>query len=295
MIFNVSGAKKGGTRYIYCDDSWIMCMDSKKRNNLNEFFIYANYTTIVSDYINVRGIFVGCTVQGSLANATCTSCNFVSIKQWMTETITISNSHVKSNEDSIVKSGGVLTISNSTLNGDIVVESGGTLYTNNITHLSGTITVQSGGTWINDGALYDNRDSGISANNVQSAIDELAQYRTRYVKIGQIEYRDLNEMGSSATLNIDFIGAKKEGELFKSGFIRVKEAFKNGAYYHYAYTDIISINSVSVLKKATTEKPDDGYNVADVRATLSLSDVNNQDWYEGSMDVYIEVTDYPGI
>jgi hypothetical protein len=53
---------------------------------------------------------------------------------------------------------------------NVTVEAGGTLTTYNST--LGTIT--NAGTWTNYGATYDNRTSGLTAGDVQSAIDELA-------------------------------------------------------------------------------------------------------------------------
>jgi hypothetical protein len=85
-----------------------------------------------------------------------------------------------------------------TLDGtNITVKSGGDFKTNG-SYLEETPTVEAGGVWTNEGEHYDNRTSGLSATNVQTAIDETHLF---YKPI-PTTYVDLQSSALSGSLKI---------------------------------------------------------------------------------------------
>ena len=285
-----------GTTYLIIKDSTILKGD------------YSNYTLrlfncdispIYGNIINLSYFGYQCTLN-EVTN-TITLCNSINHMQGQFNITSYINdckielSNVISNNVCKITGSTKLTVNNSKLKGLAVADHNVIVikntYVETITGDKDNITVE--------GSYYDNRTSGLTAEDTQGAIDELKTLITTptYHTIALIDFKDLNALGDATTLKLVITDAKPVRKLFVRGFAKLRNEFTNT--YGYAQNTIInvavteSIKTLNLLPAGQDKIPSD--KKADINVCITLSSANAQDWITGLMEIVIEVIDYPTI
>lgn len=136
----------------------------------------------------------------------------------------------------------------------------------------------------------------------ETSLQDIANLSGEVIKIGEIDYADLNSLGSGTSLEVTFTNAKLAGEFFIRGFAKVSTAFTNQQYgygYGYGYYSnnrILNVEIEDVQTTPSSPTPSFPSNEAqNIKVTITLESSNLQDWDVGVLDVYIEVKNYPSL
>lgn len=131
-------------------------------------------------------------------------------------------------------------------------------------------------------------------------LQDIANLQGYIVKIGEITYADLNELGSSTSLEVEFENAKELNKLYIRGFAKITTPFTNqqygysGSYGIYSDNRIIDISVSCSNTLSSSSTPLFPNNEAqNILSTITLENTNLQDWDAGIAEIFIEIKEYP--